>query len=116
MVAKSEQLTKKGSTKMSYLNGITEVNNTVVTGLSEQMTMFFSIEELDERHSEKLKSMLELANCYEGYFKLHIWEGVIKYISYETDYSDDWLCVGVDTFALIIENCVNELLEEEALI
>ena len=101
---------------MSYLNGITEVNNSVVTSLSEQMTMFFGIKEVDEIHGAKLKNLLEEANCYEGYFRLHVWEGVIKSISYETDYSDDWLCIGTDTFAQIIESCVNELLEEEALI
>ena len=101
---------------MSYLNGITEVSNSVVTSMNEQMTMFFNIKEINEKHGAKLKNLLEEANCYEGYFRLHAWDGMIKSISYETDYSDDWLCDGVDTFARIVEDCVSELLEQDALI
>ena len=96
---------------MSYLNCITEVENSVVTSLNEQMSMFFEIKEIDETHEHKLKNLLDEANLYEGYFKLHVHDGLIKSISYDTDYCDDWLCHGSDTFAQIIEKCVKKVLK-----
>ena len=95
---------------MSYINGITEVNNSVVTSLIENMSMTFEIKEINQTHEHELKNLLDDANLYEGNFKLHVQDELIKSISYDTDYSDDWLCHGSDTFAKIIEKCVKKVL------
>ena len=94
---------------MTYFNGITDVKNSVVTEMNEQMCIYFQIKEIDESHGHKLKNLLDEANLYEGYFNLHTCGDVIKRISYETDCSDDWLCHGSDTFAQIIQDCVKKL-------
>lgn len=94
---------------MTYFNGITDLKNSVVTEMNEQMCIFFEIKEVDESNIYKLQNLLDEANPYEGYFKIHKCGDVIKRISYETDCSDDWLCHGSDTFAQIIQSCVKQL-------
>jgi len=86
-----------------------EVRNSYVTSKYEYMSMYFSITEIDQKYGDNLNLFLKEANSYEGEFKLHIRDGVIRYISYDTDYSDDWLCHGMDTFAEIINDCISEL-------
>ena len=93
---------------MTYLNGITAVNNQVVTHLQQEMNMLFRINELSKKHEKKLRSLLS-DHDYQGCFDLSIHDNKIMYVSYLTGYSDDWECYGVDQFAQFVEDCVNQL-------
>lgn len=93
---------------MSYLNGITTVENKVVTHLQQEMSMLFRVNEIDRKQESKLRNLLS-KHDYQGNFELGIHNDKIMYVNYLTGYSDDWECYGVDTFAEFVEECINKL-------